>query len=158
MEIGYEKGQHCAVTHHFVQELSETNKELFKNPDGSINIPRCLMYLGFDVKVNLTVEGYDRDGFYNKMNYSVKHDMLIRSTQYPTKAYKTTVYSGWLRKAANTIGVKDKNGNVPMLNPKKLHHLQDVYRKIGIIQATDLGKFVNKEDLLDLDEKKWEKY
>ena len=157
MEIGYEQGTHCAATEHIVQELADSNPELFKNAFGDIDIPRCLMYLGFDIKMNITVEGEDRDGYYQKNNFSIKKDMLIRSTQYPTKAYKATVYSGWLRGAANVDQVKDKNGNIPQLNPKKLHHLRDLYQKVGILQATDLDKFISPEDLLDLDDKKWEK-
>lgn len=157
MEIGYEQGQHCATTHHMLIELAQTNEELFKTPSGDIDIPRCLMYLGFDVKTSITVEGFDRDGFYNKNNFSIKENMLIRSTKYPTKAYHTTVYSGWLRGAANKDGVKDKKGNVPMLNPKKLHHLQDLYRKIGILQPDNIEKYVPVEFMVDLDEKKWEK-
>lgn len=157
MELNYEQGTHCAATHHIVQEIAESNPDMFIQPNGEINIPRCLFYLGFDVRMDITVEGKDRDGYYNRHNYNSKDNMLIRSSQYPTKAYRTTVYSGWLRGAANIEGVKDKNGNIPKLNPKRLHHLQDVYRKVGILQATDLDKFVRKEDLLDLDDKKWEK-
>lgn len=157
MEVGYEQGTHCAVTEHFIEELAESNPSLFKSPSGEINIPRCLMYLGFDVRTDIIVSGKDKYGHHNKFNYSWVDNMYIRSTQYPTKAYRCTVYRGWLRKAANTAGVKDKHGNVPALNPKKLHHLEDLYKRVGILQATDLGKFIPIEELEDLDDKKWEK-
>ncbi|AUR91606.1 hypothetical protein NVP1161O_164 [Vibrio phage 1.161.O._10N.261.48.C5] len=146
MEIGYEKGTHCAATDHIVQELADSNPALFKMYNGEVDIARCLMYLGFDVRTDLP-----------NFNVEVVKDMLIRSSQYPNKAYRTIVYRGWLRGAANTQGVRDKNGNVPTLNPKKLHHLRDLYMKVGILQATDLDEFVSPEDLLDLDDKKWEK-
>lgn len=146
MELGYEQGTHCAVTEHFIEELAESNTSLFKTPSGEINIPRCLMYLGFDVRTDLP-----------NFNVEKVDNMYIRSTQYTTKAYRCTVYRGWIRKAANTYGVKDKEGNVPMLNPKKLHHLQDLYKRVGILQATDLNKFVPYETLEDLDDKQWEK-
>ncbi|BAV80849.1 hypothetical protein [Vibrio phage RYC] len=81
--------------------------------------------------------------------------MLIRSSHDSTKAYKCRVYTGQIRKAANKENrqfwnKKKEQWEVPLLRPDKFHHMEKIYTKVGILQATDVTKFVKEDEFLNI--------
>ena len=129
----YDRKLTGSVTEHKVIEVAESNPELFM-PEGEVCVPRVLFYLGLDVRSSM----YDN-------NYSVEDDFLIRSTKFPTKAYKTRVYSGDVRKATKI----DENGN-PVPDKDKIHPMSQVYLAVNVLQADNIERFVSEKDMIDV--------
>lgn len=131
MDASYTKKSVCAVTQHRVNEEAETNPDLFKH-NGKINVLRVLCYLGFDIRTHL----------YNN-NITIQNDALIRSTQFPRKCYRTKVYQGYVRMAANPEGGFHTN---------KYHHMLKEYETYGTLQAKNVLDYIKEEELLDINE------
>lgn len=144
MELGYDKSTMCSVTTHLVQEVAESNPEVFMH-NGVVSTLRVLYYLGFDVKEDLLYG-----------NVSLHKDELIRSNQFKTKAYRADVYKGYLRKAVDVANPRTADGKV-QLNPYKLHAAKSFYHKVEILQAPDITKYVAEEDFVCLETTKFTK-
>ncbi len=144
MELGYDKSTMCSVTTHLVNEVAESNPEVFMN-NGVVSTLRVLYYLGFDVKQDLPYG-----------NVKLHKDILIRSNQFRTKAYKADVYKGYLRHAVDTKRPFDANGNVN-LNKGKLHAAKRCYHEYEILQPVDITKYVAEEDFVYLDNEDFSK-
>ncbi|CAH9014318.1 putative coil containing protein [Vibrio phage 501E54-1] len=128
----------CSVTTHLVNEVAESNPEVFMN-NGVVSTLRVLYYLGFDVRQDLP-----------RNNVQLHKDILIRSNQFLRKGYKADVYKGYLRHAVDTKQPFDDEGNV-RLNKGKLHAMKKYYHEFEILEARDITKYVAEEDMLCLD-------
>ena len=154
----YSKSTVAAVTEHLVMEVAEENPQLFIR-EGKIDIEGVLYYLGMDVDKRIVAEGKDRDGLWNVNNYSIQYDKMVRSIQFPRKAYKTTVYKGYIRNAVKVVNGKlllDESGH-PMKDKTKHHHMKELYDKFTVLQCKDVLRYIAVEDMVDLDTIKWEK-
>lgn len=136
MKLEYSDKYTCCVTHHLVDEVSLENPELLRNRSGTIRLYETLYYLGF--KVNF--------GMLNK-NISIHPDCLIRSSEDYTKCYRTKVYKGIVRKAV--LNVKD--GNI-IYDKYNHHHLLDDYLAHEVLQASNLSKYIEKDELLNVED------
>ncbi|CAH9014370.1 putative coil containing protein [Vibrio phage 424E50-1] len=128
----------CSATTHLIQEVAESNPEVFMN-NGVVSTLRVLYYLGFDVKQDLP-----------RGNVQLHKDILIRSSQFRRKAYYADVYKGYLRHAVDAKQPFDEEGNV-RLNKGKLHSTKKCYHEFEILQAKDITKYVAEEEMLCLD-------
>lgn len=143
MQDFYDRKPTCSVTEHKVIEVANSKPELFLDPEGNINIPRVLFYLGFDIRKGKDV---------HNQNYTVHEDFCIRHSKDNLKCYKTTVYAGDIRNAAKVVDgkpVQDENGN-PVLDKNRLHHMSVVYEGGAVLQPDDLDKYVTPDMLINI--------
>ncbi|AUR87452.1 coil containing protein [Vibrio phage 1.101.O._10N.261.45.C6] len=136
----------CSVTRELVQEVADSNPNVFKTPNGSINEVAVLYYLGFHV---------DASSKYNYQGVYILDEVYVRDYKNPERCYRTTVYNGRLRKAHKT----DAKGKVLFnekgkpLYSKAWHELYDVYINVEVLQPSDLKAFVSEdrfENILDV--------
>ncbi len=144
-----------AVTQHLVDEVTETNLELFK-PNGVQNVNAVLCYLGFDIRpkldnrkaINDRVTGQEVG--YEQYNAECRYNALIRSSQFPTKCYRTKIYKGFLRNAANLKEEYNPKGEKYFFDKSRHHHLGKLYEKVGVLQSVDVLQYIKAEDLIEI--------
>lgn len=144
----YKPNSVCAVTLHKVMEVADSNPAFFKTSSGKMNLLRVLMYLGFDVKEGLHVKNDIRDRSsgevigYQQYNVTFQKNALIRSTNYPQMCYTTATFKGYLRNAAVITA-----GGEATLSKNKLHHMKEVYDKVGVLEPSNLFNYIKEDDL-----------
>lgn len=130
----------CSVTKELVEYIADSNPKLFK-PTGRVNVGRVLFYLGFRVRQGRQ-EG---EGLFTG-GYKIIPDVYVRDNTQPTKAYKTTIYAGNVRK--EIVGFE--NG-VPVYEKREYHRMWDLYQKYEVLTVENVRNHPSYIDVKELD-------
>lgn len=136
MEVDYAGITTCAVTHHLVEDVANSNPNVFKERNGAVKLHSVLYYLGFDIRNSLIDK-----------NVTYHPDALIRCSNDNKKCYRANVYKGWLRDEVSSV----VDGKIKY-NKGKKHILHDTYNQYEVLQSVDLAKHIGAEDYLDIDD------
>ena len=124
----------CSVTKELVYEIANRDKKRFIDGEGHIILPKVLHTLGFKI---------DEESYY--LGFYKTEDVYVRDNSRPYLHYKTTIYNGEVR---NQVIGKDGKGNNKYNRTK--HSLGRIYEHVGVLQPTNLSKYVDKARFVDM--------
>lgn len=107
-----------AVTEGVVKELYLSNREVFSNKSGGLDLRKCLFALGFDVD----------------NAWHMNDNTLVGLNSHPQTLFKTKTYHGTIRK--EVVRVTDE-GKI-IYHKTKLHKLYDIYMKYEILTTAEV--------------------
>lgn len=119
-----------AVTIGLVNDLANLDPTL-QNEDGSPNLAACLFKLGFKVRQN-------EKGVWQ--GWETSKNRLVRVNGQPHKVYKTTVFTGTLRKTVKSVV------DGMFLYTDKPHKLGRLYDRKGILSSENIAEM----ELIDI--------
>ncbi len=146
MELEHVEQRLTCVTKELVHQTAHTQPDLFIR-DGVIQTYFVLYHLGFDIRW----KRIDK-------NVAISENKVVRDQTRPYLTYRTTIYKGLLRRAVKSVNSTEPYNECSEVQAPdgiryhryKWHELEDLYRKYGVLQPTNLSDYIQEEDMINI--------